>query len=337
MIVLSNIKNLYTGTGANSEALLHDVDAVIDQHLIKDVLPHGKEKFADDHVVVDCSGYTITPGLIDCHAHITLFGMDPKNVAKLNTPWEFLYIEKVLYQTVVHGGVTCIRDVGGATDSMRRLMEDGIMIGPRMKIAICMLSSTGGHADFREVDHCCSDFSPVFKPGPGRPSSMVDGPWECRQRVREIASCGGDLIKICASPGVLSPGDKLENLDFSKEEIQAICDEAHARGMPVVAHAHTEIGIEMSIDCGVHDIQHNSFMTEALAKKASEKSVVVTPTAWINDVMKQDQNLTTFTKEKLIKASSKHKHSIKFALDAGLGILAGTDACIEGMHGKKLS
>ena len=105
------------------------------------------------------------------------------------------------------------------------------MIGPRLKIAICMLSTTGGHADFRGPDRCHGEISRLWPETPGRPASIVDGPWECRKRVREIAACGADLIKICTSPGVASPGDALEHRDFTAEEIAAICDEAAARGL----------------------------------------------------------------------------------------------------------
>ena len=213
----------------------------------------------------------MTPGLVDAHSHITVLGLSHADMEKTNGIEALVWAERVLAVTLVDGGVTTLRDVGGATHRMKRLVDDGTWIGPRMKIAICMLSTTGGHADFRGPDRCHAEISRLWPEMPGRPSSLVDGPWECRKRVREIAACGADWIKLCTSPGVASPGDALEHRDFTAEEIAAICDEAAARGLKVAAHAHSASGIALAIENGVADIQHISFLDERLAAKAHAK------------------------------------------------------------------
>lgn len=335
MLVLSNISKLYDGSSDTNKSLHKNMDLWIDNGKIKKLVPHQKEtRSGNDLEVVDCSSYTVTPGLFDCHGHITILGVNEHQVDKMNDIDALVFIEKILYTTLVNGGVTTMRDIGGATHRMKKLVDDGVLIGPRLKIAICMLSTTGGHADFRGPDRCHAQLSKVFMQGPGRPSSVVDGPWECRKRVREVAACGADLIKLCTSPGIASPSDHLEHQDFTPEEIQAICSEAEARGLKVAAHAHSISGIELAIENGVYDIQHISFMDERLVEKAHARGCTVTPTSWIINALALDEDLTPFVKEKVKKAEEVHTNAVQFASKGGLKILAGTDPVLPGMHGQ---
>ncbi len=336
MIILSNIKKLYDGTSARPDAIHEHVDVWIDEDKIEAVHPHKpKTNKKSGLTLIDCSSFTVTPGLIDCHGHVTLFGVSRDDMERMNGPEGLLYAERILYTTLVNGGVTTVRDVGGATHVLKRLVDQGVLIGPRLKIAICMLSTTGGHADFLGPDRCCGQqVSVLWPPGPGRPSSIVDGPWACRKRVREIAACGGDLVKICASPGVVSPSDKLENRDFTAAEIHAICEEAEARGMYVAAHAHSQNGIALAIEHGVKDIQHISFMDENLAEKAYAKGCTVTPTSWIGYALREADELSPFVKEKVQQVSEVHTQAVKSAYKSGLNMLGGTDPVLPGMHGR---
>ncbi|MDC0255946.1 amidohydrolase family protein [Bacteriovoracales bacterium] len=289
---------------------------------------------SNEFTIIDCSDFIITPGLVDCHAHITIAGIGKKDIDLMNSQSGLLYVEKILYTTLVNGGVTTARDIGGATDFIKRMINQNMMIGPRLKIAIAMLSSTGGHADFRGPDRCHAELSNLFKEAPGRPSSVVDSPWDCRKRVRELAACGADLIKICTSPGVASPSDKLEHREFTADEIEAICDEAHARGLIVAAHAHSRSGIELAITHGVKDIQHISFMDEKMAELAAKNNCTVTPTSWVIQHLQEMPNLTDFVKQKAAEVFKHHKLAVQAAHKVGLKILAGTDAIVPEMHGR---
>ena len=335
MIVLSNIKKLYDGTSNTAAAIHEGVDVWVEGPTVEAVKPHEpRPSHGPDVRRVDCSSFIVTPGLVDCHSHVTVLGVRDADLATMNGPSGLLYTERILYATLVHGGVTTVRDVGGATHMVKQLVDDGLLIGPRLKIAICMLSTTGGHADFRGVDRCHETVSRLWPPGPGRPSSIVDGPWNCRKRVREIAACGGDLVKICTSPGVVSPSDALENRDFTQAEIEAICDEAAGRGMPVAAHAHSRSGIALAIECGVRDIQHISFMDETLAEKAYAKGCTVTPTSWINHELPQAEGLSDFVAEKVRQVVQAHAEAVRIASASGLHIIAGTDPILPRMHGR---
>ena len=335
MIILSNIHKLYDGTSATIKAIHERMDLWIDEGLIKTLQPHNPTHPQGSEVQrVDCSAYTVTPGLIDCHGHVTLWGVGKENLDRMNSLEAPFWAERILYRTLVDGGVTTLRDVGGATQVLKRLVEQGVLLGPRLQLAICMLSTTGGHADFRGPDRCCGELSRLWPAGPGRPSSIVDGPWECRKRVREIAACGGDLVKICASPGVISPTDHLEHRDFTLEEMEAICDEAAGRGMYVAAHAHSQSGIRLAIESGVKDLQHISFMNEELAELAYAKGCTVTPTSWVGQRLLQSGEFNEFITSKVQAVSESHARAVKVAHANGLKILAGTDPVLSNMHGR---
>ena len=334
MIVLSNVKKLYDGSSAGSEAVHEGVDLVLRGGRIHALHPHGAVDYGEAAERVDASALTVTPGLIDCHSHVTLLGIGAREMERSNGLAALVWVEKILHATLVEGGVTSLRDVGGATHLVKRLVDEGAVIGPRLKISICMLSTTGGHADFRGPDRCHGEISKIWGEGPGRPSSLVDGPWECRKRVREIAACGADLIKLCTSPGVASPGDRLEHQDFSPEEIEAICTEAAARGLKVAAHAHSKAGIELAIQHGVHDIQHCSFMDERLVEMAGERGLTVTPTSWVVQSLPEAKGLDPFVMEKAKQVAEVHQAAVEHARSGGLRILAGTDPVLPGMHGR---
>ncbi len=335
MIILSNIRKLYDGTSASPQAIHEYVDLWIEQGLVHAVKPHDLQgPMGSDIRRVDCSSYTVTPGLVDCHSHVTVVGIRSQDLDTMNSQAGLFYAERILYATLVHGGVTTVRDVGGATHLLKHMVDEGVIIGPRLKIAICMLSTTGGHADFRGPDRCHSTVSRLWPPGPGQPSSIVDGPWDCRKRVREIAACGGDLIKICTSPGVVSPSDKLEHRDFTEAEIDAICDEAAGRGMMVAAHAHSKSGIRLAIDCGVQDIQHISFLDRELAEQAYVKGCTVTPTSWISRSLPSAEGLVPAVMEKVQQVAEVHAEAVRIAHASGLKMLAGTDPILPNMHGR---
>ncbi len=333
MLILSRIARLYDGRSADPASVHADVDVLVSRGRIHAVRPHAAEA-PEGARVVDCAGLTVTPGLVDCHAHVVVHGISERDLDRMNAPAGILEVEKILHAMLVEGGVTTARDVGGATHAIKELVACGAVIGPRLRVAIQMLSTTGGHGDFRGRDRCHDAVSKLFPPAPGRPSGLCDGPWECRKRVRELAACGADVIKICASPGVASPTDHLEHQDFSEEEIRAIVTEAEARGLRVIAHAHGEHGIRMALENGVHDIQHGSFLTEDLAALASRRGAVVTATAWVIDELLRVEGLDAFVREKAGKVGAAHAAAIGHALAAGVPVLAGTDPVLPRMHGR---
>jgi len=140
MIILSNIRKLYDGTSASPSAIQEFVDLWIEEGKIHAVKPHDAQgPTGSDIRRVDCSSFTVTPGLVDCHSHVTVVGIRNEDLDTMNSQAGLLYTERILFATLVNGGVTTVRDVGGATNFVKRMVDEGVIIGPRLKIAICML------------------------------------------------------------------------------------------------------------------------------------------------------------------------------------------------------
>src|SRR5690606_25341183 len=138
-------------------------------------------------------------------------------------------------------GITSVRELGGADLGIQRAVEEGLTEGPRLKIAISLLSQTGGHGDgWRPSGY-------TFKyngPHPGRPDGLVDGPDEMRGKVRELIRAGADLLKVCTTGGVLSSRDHPTHTQFDDEELAVLATEAARAGKPIAAHAQSPAGIQ---------------------------------------------------------------------------------------------
>jgi imidazolonepropionase-like amidohydrolase len=247
-----------------SGKLLTDQTIVFDANgVITAVGPASSPLAPGGATIVDLPSATCLPGLIDVHTHLT---SDPSNSGYqglgVSIPRQAITGAKNARLTL-HAGFTTVRNVGagGYSDvALRDGINAGDIEGPHMLVSGPPLGITGGHCDENLLP-----FEFHYKS-----SGVADGPWEARAKVRETVKYGADVIKICASGGVLSKGDQPGTPQYTLEEMQAIAEEAHKLGRKVAAHAHGTQSIKDAIRAGIDSIEHSSLIDDegiALAKQ----------------------------------------------------------------------
>jgi len=281
--------------------------------------------------LVDLSGHTIMPGFIDMHTHLTSSHTEHgyRRLAS-STARSALRGVKHAKQTVL-AGVTSVRNLGasGFTDvALRDAINDGDFIGPRMFVSGPSLGITGGHCDNNLLSY---DFRV-------RSEGVADGPWEAAKAVRRNIKYGADVIKICATGGVLSKGTKVGVQQYSLIEMQKIVEEAHRRDMTVAAHAHGTEGIYEAIKAGVDSIEHASFIDEKGIKLAKQKGTYLSMDIYVTEFILSEGEAAGILEESLAKerkTGSLQRDNFRKAVDANVNMVMGTDSGVY-PHGHNL-
>jgi imidazolonepropionase-like amidohydrolase len=317
---------IFDGTGSP----LADGDLLISDGRILEI---GTGLDGDEQV--DVSGMTLLPGLFDCHVHVISSGVDL--LQRLQRPFSYQFFEAARNLAVtLDCGITTVRDAGGADLGIQRAVDDGLIDGPRMRIAITALSQTGGHGDGWLPSGVSTSF---VAPHPGRPAGIVDGPEEVRKKVREIARAGANVIKVHTSGGVLSPGDSPRHAHFRADELAALVTEATAAELPVMAHAQATDGIKNAVRAGIRSIEHGIYLDdEAIAMMLEAGTWLVPTLAAPAAVFEAAKNGTQFPDGVLEKAQEvieTHHASFARAAAAGVKVAMGTDSGV-GPHGRNL-
>ena len=253
-----SLLDVRTGHGIN------DAMVLIEDGRIRDEGSAARVRLRQNETALDLTHATCMPGLIDVHDHLT---SDPTDSGYqslgVSVPREAVKGVKNARITL-EAGFTTVRNVGaeGYSDvALRDGITAGEVPGPRMLVSGPALGITGGHCDNNLL-------APQFQ---YKDEGVADGPWAARAKVREVIKYGADLIKICASGGVLSKGDQAGAAQYTLEEIRAIVEEAHKLGRKVAAHAHGTQSIKDAIRAGIDSVEHCSLIDDegiALAKQA---------------------------------------------------------------------
>jgi imidazolonepropionase-like amidohydrolase len=290
----------------------------------------------DGDEAVDCAGATVLPGLFDCHVHVMISGVD--TLRQLQTPFSYPFYEAVhnLRRTLALG-ITHVRDAGGADLGVAEAVRRGLVPGPRMQIAVSMLSQTGGHGDGW---HVCGAELPLMGPHPGRPDTVVDGPDEVRRKVRELLRAGADVLKVATSGGVLSARDDPRHPHFRPAELDVLVEEARAAGVFVMAHAQGGEGIKNAVRAGIRSIEHGIFLDDEAVDLMLEHGTWLVPTlAAPRAVLAAAAAGAALPEAVVAKARAvqeAHDASVARAVEAGVRIAMGTDSGV-GPHGDNLS
>jgi imidazolonepropionase-like amidohydrolase len=284
--------------------------------------------FSDVETRVDFRGKYLCPGLFDCHVHIVAVpGEREWQDTKSLNPTASAYRHAYVCQQMLDRGFTTVRDCGGASLALKQSIEDGLIQGPRLFIAGNFLSQTGGHGDTRgSHDHsnieCCGGGSSNF------PSFICDGVPECLRAARENIRTGSDFIKIMGGGGVCSPTDRIDNVQFTSEEISAITTVAKNSQTYVTSHAYTPQSIRQAMENGVMGIEHGNMIDKETAELMAEKGAYLTPTLVTYTAMGDEKFAGYMPAESMEKNAEVYVaglKGLKIAADAGVNICYGSD------------
>jgi imidazolonepropionase-like amidohydrolase len=223
--------------------------------------------------VIDGGGRTLMPGLIDNHWHTMMVRPTPVQLLMGDVGHLNLVAGAEATDTLMRG-FTTVRDLGGPAFGLKRAIDEGTVVGPRIYPSGAMITVTSGHGDFRQPFEVPRVLGAPLTRGELLGAAMIaDSPDEVRVRVREQLLQGASQIKLTAGGGVSSPSSPLDASTFTEAELRAAVEAAGNWGTYVTAHAYTPESVQRAIAAGVKCIEHGHLMDEATAKLIAEKGV----------------------------------------------------------------
>jgi imidazolonepropionase-like amidohydrolase len=290
--------------------------------------------------VIDLGDATLMPGFIDAHTHLSGefsndWKQDELDALKTTVAERTLKAAQYARKTLMVG-FTTVRDVGSGDFidvGLREAIAKGYIQGPRMLVAANAIGATGGHCD------PTGGYRPSTVGG-GEPSiaqGVANGPEEIRAAVRYSVKYGADVIKTCATGGVLSLADAVDTPQLTQAELDALVDEAHALGRKTAAHAHGATGAKRAIRAGIDSIEHGTFLDDEALQLMKQKGTVLIPTLMalqgLREHLAADKGIPQQVADKARAASSKAGEVVKRAAALGVTVGFGTDAAVY-PHGR---
>ncbi len=318
VIRAGRVLNVRTGELRANQAI------VIEGDKIAQVAPSSDVTAAPGDTTIDLPDATMLPGLIDMHTHLTfeLSSLSYEGL-KISTAREALHGARNARRTL-EVGFTTVRNVGAkdyADIALRDAINDGDVIGPRMVASGPALGITGGHCDENLLP-------PAFHFEGG---GVADGIEAVQHKVREVIKYGADVIKICATGGVLSKGDDPNASQYTFEEMKAIVADAHRLGRKVAAHAHGAEGVRWASEAGVDSIEHGHFIDDAAIATMKKNGTYLVPTLFLTEYMQEhlkDSAVPEYSKQKMRDVAAAAPVNVKKAFAAGVKVAFGTDAAV---------
>jgi len=324
-VVVLRASRLIDGTGS---APIDNAVVVVTDATITTVGSGDSVRIPSVAKVINLGDVTLLPGFIDAHTHLIgrVLGDPEGESASVKDYESFGAILGVLHaRDTLMAGFTTVRNVGayGRFDDMalRKAINEGWIIGPRIQTAGHALGITGGHCD-----------NNGYKPGLMDGSvadGIANGSDEIRAAVRYQVKYGADVIKTCATGGVLSEGDAVGATQYSLEELKALVEEANKLDRKVAAHAHGTEGIKLAIRAGVASIEHGSFLDEEGARMMAERGTFLVPTLMAGEAVERAAKngvIKGLRAEKAFAAAAAIRKGIKLAVANKVQIALGTDA-----------
>lgn len=270
---------------------------------------------------IDLRTMTVLPGLIDVHTHLT-FGTDFDPYVRLSTDAVREALNGVRFAKItLEAGFTSVRNVGasGYSDvALRDYINAGYIPGPHMQASGPPLGITGGHCD--------NNFLPAQYGA--TTEGVADGIAAVQHHVRQNIKYGADLIKVCATGGVLSKGDDPQASQYSLDELKALVADAHRLGRRVAAHAHGAEGILFATQAGVDSIEHGTYIDADDIAAMKQRGTWLVPTLYLADWMRENGHLPAMFQKKMTDVSAVMVENQKKAVAAGVKVALGTDAAV---------
>lgn len=279
--------------------------------------------------VIDLGDATLLPGFVDSHTHLTMaFNPDYSGARLLELsrtiPEQAIRATENARKTLM-AGFTTVRDVGAANFldvGLRDAINAEVVPGPHMLVAVHALGSTGGHCD----DSAGYRFG-LFNRETGPEDGVVNSADQARFAVRFNIKYGADVIKTCATGGVLSPTDDVDVPQLSQAELDALVSEAHALRRKTAAHAHGAEGAKRAIRAGIDSIEHGTFLDDEALRMMREKGTYLVPTLATRSGLAESK-FPPLVQQKADMAVKGQDTMVRRALAMGVKIALGTDAAV---------
>lgn len=318
-----------------------DITVIVDNNKIV-AIEDGKVEGRETDTFIDLSGYTLMPGFMDMHTHLSFQNEGPAGYMKRFTNNEADYtINAVVYaEKTLMAGFTTVRNLGDVfneTVALRKAINKGTVIGPRIYTAAKSIATTGGHAD------PTNSLSKHLMGSPQPVDGVINGVAQAREAVRQRYKDGADLIKITATGGVLSVAKNGQNPQFFKDELEAIVQTAKDYEMTVAVHAHGKEGMKRAILAGVDSIEHGTYMDNEIFKLMRKHKVYYVPTIlagnFVAEKAKIDGYFPEIVRPKAAAIGPLIQGTFARAHENGVMIAFGTDSGVSahGDNGKEFA